>query len=259
MFDEILASIALVSADFENGLTGIGWATNYLMENKFVDGEPNEVLQNVDSRIFSQITGTPSYSVFGQGLYFLARMSTNITGQNEKLHKLLDYCCSQIEKDKSRFNLCYLNSLLYCIICIDNLKLYVKNRNFIRLKTSITDIAEEVMNGKYFENNDLFVLNNILTFINPEHKRKWTKLLALKNHIHSEIKSYNNDVNDFIVQTWQNTVYFKNTQNTVIELPSNDIIYKFVEEKQETLTVNDILLNQGLAGLGFALLKNIYR
>ncbi len=42
-----------MNADFENGLTGVGWALMYLMEEGFVKGNPNSVLKEIDDKIFN--------------------------------------------------------------------------------------------------------------------------------------------------------------------------------------------------------------
>jgi hypothetical protein len=40
-----------------------------------------------------------------------------------------------------------------------------------------------------------------------------------------------------------------------VKIPSEEDICKFIKERQENLTIDDFLFKQGLAGLGFAIIK----
>jgi len=42
----------LTPVDFEKGLAGIGWAIEYLVQNKFADGDTDEILDEADNKIF---------------------------------------------------------------------------------------------------------------------------------------------------------------------------------------------------------------
>ncbi len=39
-------------SDFENGLAGIGWAVEYLVQNGFAEGDMDEILEEVDNKVF---------------------------------------------------------------------------------------------------------------------------------------------------------------------------------------------------------------
>lgn len=39
-------------ADFENGLAGIGWGIEYLVQNHFAEGNTDEILEEVDNKVF---------------------------------------------------------------------------------------------------------------------------------------------------------------------------------------------------------------
>ncbi len=49
VFEEISARTPL---DFKSGLCGIGWSIVYLINNKFLDGDPNEILEELDKIVF---------------------------------------------------------------------------------------------------------------------------------------------------------------------------------------------------------------
>lgn len=48
VFNELHDSI---SPDFENGLSGIAWGVLYLLKNKFVNGNPDEILEDIDNKL----------------------------------------------------------------------------------------------------------------------------------------------------------------------------------------------------------------
>ena len=42
-------------SDIENGLSGIGLAIEFLIQNNFVEGDPDEVLEEVDNKVFKYL------------------------------------------------------------------------------------------------------------------------------------------------------------------------------------------------------------
>lgn len=57
LIDEIYDEISIhTPCDFENGLAGIGWGIEYLVQNKFIDADTDEVLEDFDNRIIHEIT-----------------------------------------------------------------------------------------------------------------------------------------------------------------------------------------------------------
>lgn len=52
LIDEIYDSVYVDSPlYFKNGLTGIAWGIEYLIRNKFVDADPDEILEDLDKKI----------------------------------------------------------------------------------------------------------------------------------------------------------------------------------------------------------------
>lgn len=52
LLDEVYEDINTdLSFDFENGLCGIGWGIEYLLQNKYLKGDSNEVLEDIDRKI----------------------------------------------------------------------------------------------------------------------------------------------------------------------------------------------------------------
>lgn len=52
LLDEIYEDIHRgISFDFENGLCGIGWGIEYLLQNKYIEGDSDEILEDIDRKI----------------------------------------------------------------------------------------------------------------------------------------------------------------------------------------------------------------
>ena len=57
LIDEIYEEITInTPLDFENGLAGIGWGIEYLVQNGFLEADTNEVLEEFDKRLIHEIT-----------------------------------------------------------------------------------------------------------------------------------------------------------------------------------------------------------
>lgn len=98
LIDEIYEEVHAKSpCDFENGLAGIGWGIEYLVQNKFIDADTNEVLEESDKQITHEITfHAPSEigilkGISGYILYFLYRLNSNKAGTtlHESIRKTL--------------------------------------------------------------------------------------------------------------------------------------------------------------------------
>jgi lantibiotic modifying enzyme len=81
LIDEIYEEISIrTSCDFENGLAGIGWGIEYLVENGFIEADTDEVLEEFDNRIIHEIDyHAPDDAGILQGisgyiLYFIKRI-----------------------------------------------------------------------------------------------------------------------------------------------------------------------------------------
>lgn len=82
LLDEIYEDIhENVLLNFENGLCGIGWAIEYLVQNGYMEGDTDEILEDIDKRIMEYDVCRISDLSFRSGLagivyYVCARLST---------------------------------------------------------------------------------------------------------------------------------------------------------------------------------------
>lgn len=65
LINEIYAEISVdCSLNFEDGLPGIAWGMEYLIRNRFVKANPDEVLEDIDLRVFERdVRWTVDYSL----------------------------------------------------------------------------------------------------------------------------------------------------------------------------------------------------
>jgi hypothetical protein len=114
IYDEICATTPL---DFENGLAGIGWGIEYLVQNGFLEADTDEVLEEFDKRLIHELTyHTPEDIGLLKGFsgyitYFHCRVkeSTDKNGQSianrEALLKAIDLLAKWVTERHTAGNL----------------------------------------------------------------------------------------------------------------------------------------------------------
>lgn len=94
LIDEIYEEIAInTPLNFASGLTGIGWGIEYLVKNKFVDADTDEVLADIDNAVNRGILNNPlllenENDLFGYGHYCLSRLRGH-ENDNDNLSSLI--------------------------------------------------------------------------------------------------------------------------------------------------------------------------
>ena len=82
LLDEVYEDIHRgMSFDFENGLCGIGWGIEYLLQNGYIEGDSDEILEDIDRKIMEydprRITDTTFRSGFpGLSCYIRTRLNS---------------------------------------------------------------------------------------------------------------------------------------------------------------------------------------
>lgn len=78
LLDEVIVSLHVdLPVDFENGITGIGWGIEYLIKNGFIEGNADEILEEIDAKvkhvfIHEECTMNEIISI---GYYLMSRIS----------------------------------------------------------------------------------------------------------------------------------------------------------------------------------------
>ena len=95
LIDEIDEGINVnTSLDFADGLAGIGWGIEYLVQNNFIEADTDEVLEEFDKRLMPLIYSFPSpigleNGLVGLGDYLLKRIQ-NPAAKEEKIQTLIN-------------------------------------------------------------------------------------------------------------------------------------------------------------------------
>lgn len=244
LLDKILDAINYSSPDFEYGLSGIGWCINYLIKNKYVEGDPNDVLLDVDKRVFSQLSCNPITSILGQGIYLLERLKDN---KELEIHidQLLDFCDKGISEYKGETSLYHLNSILYFLIAIDTLDRY--HEKVERMKHLLSNVLKKIHESTLYSPVDIHIFNCLLTKLSPQQNSQWADIISFKSKEVNE----DFDITSIIKLSCLENLYFG--KKSMKQIPLRDVS-DFVKQKQESLEINDFLFSRGLAGLGNALL-----
>ena len=175
LLDQILQRInPNMTIDFENGIAGIGWGIEYLIQNNFVEGDADEILEELDTLIGNQlIFGCEDPIVVKSiGYYYISRLQYRVDDdENDVVLELkyfvillIDELERQIEYMADDPELGYLLNELY--------KLNIFNYKILKLKQ------------KNRGSEHLFLLPGIL-------KSSETEMMHIENLISSsEIKSF---------------------------------------------------------------------
>lgn len=100
MIDEIYTEINVnTPLNFKDGLCGIAWGIGYLIQNGFIEANPDEVLEDLDKRIMEwDVRRISDYSLetglSGIACYVISRMENK-----KREHTIVrpDYICDLIE------------------------------------------------------------------------------------------------------------------------------------------------------------------
>ena len=105
-----------MSADFLEGLTGVAWGIRYLISQKFVDADADDILEEVDASLinvsYSEVLSdiTVECPVCSKGIYFL------IKKDKRAINNVLNILTQLLGKNDSVLPLSYYNSILYLIL-----------------------------------------------------------------------------------------------------------------------------------------------
>ena len=97
LLDNICENLDTSSTDFENGLAGIGWGIEYLLENKFVNGDADEILEEIDIKIFKALNEGVIYTadvpngLAGYLFYLISRLKKPFNPDSES-----QYICREL-------------------------------------------------------------------------------------------------------------------------------------------------------------------
>ena len=248
LLDEVLASVSHTPFDFENGLTGIGWSVNYLLQEGLISGDPNEILEDLDNKVFSFQNIDFRSSIFGQGIYLLERLKEN--EKNAKFENYVTTCLDVYFREMNGYkgfvSLYHINSLLFFLTEVERQK---KNCGSINSIIKILpSILEKIFYERAYDEADLYLYNRIREDIYTKQDDKWKDVISLN----PTTKVTDLNIETKIKILWFEKLYLKDKQTPPLSL---DEISKFINEKQENIILDNLLFFRGLSGLGNVIIQ----
>lgn len=229
LYDTISARTPLT---FSEGLAGIGWVFHHLITEQLIEGDSDDVLEEIDNAIETMelnLDLQADIPLFSPGIYFLKR------GKQEIVRKLI-YRLDTFISDTNYFSPSYLNSVLYFVkaayvaqiekeLCMKMLVDVVQRMQILCSEKRISVMERDIYCNylKEIESLGLITPLQILAAGGGEHQ---------------------------IQASWSGLCYAHN--------PLEDVSMKqidgYVNEKIHDLHKSDLLFYGGLPGLGSALM-----
>ncbi len=90
-------SNASIDLEFRNGLTGIGWVIEHLVQLEFLEGDTNEILEVIDDQLYKYLSFKSEVlfngkieDLLGYGFYAIKRLSNKKNKKNLELKRILE-------------------------------------------------------------------------------------------------------------------------------------------------------------------------
>lgn len=256
LIDEISETISIQKNNgTENTLAAIGWCLNHLIKNDYLNGDPDEILADIDEKIITSNINIGS--VISSNLpilfnchYLLCRIKNNqISIDQLKYAKTIIRYFNDvlINENGKKVKLDFLNSALYFLIniCTEEIDKCDQLKFIEYLNNNMIKAFE---NG-YYDKSDLRTLSRLLKnsdFLINENFR------IINNMCDQLIDNIDdNDINTFIKDGFQNLLYFEEPNIISYDIDINNKI----DELISNLSKDDLSLENGLAGIGLRLLQ----
>jgi hypothetical protein len=282
LIDEIYEEITpQTPVDFSNGLTGIGWGIEYLVENGFVEADTDEALKEIDDAIYSTMLQQPvliknTNDLFGYGFYCLARLRGNTSDDSnlstlvkkQHLIYLTDECERLlIHKRYLDFNIMpmsigTINSIAWFLLQMHKLNLFPTK--VIRLLNHLPMDIEfsSIRSNDWAENFILWnIVQNIIPIINDTLlQQKYMEIV--KPWFDKNIETNMDDetfVINFAAGAWQKLIYFPYIKDHGRLAQFFGKTFNIIDNEENWAERLDKLNNDnigltGLAGIGLGLL-----
>jgi hypothetical protein len=240
VIDAVVASVnANTPKDFGSGLTGTGWAINYLMRNGFV--EPDEsVFEDIDNAIekttLEEVVAEfrSEIPLFSMGLYSLAR------GRREMISDCVHLCEGLLGIKDGRIPPCFLNSMLHFLSGAHEMG--IERPICENLLLTTVSLTETTLENSHEEEGYIFVFG--------QHVKRISKLIPnLK--IETPVETNHETM---IRACWSETIYGFSFAAGI----TTDSMEDFIDRVMLNLEEKDLAFFGGLTALGLRLMQLSY-
>lgn len=257
ILDDILDAISEKrvsdSLDLADGLGGIGWGIQYLINHNFVEGEADEVLIDFDKKMQEGIDCLKNLSasdwskhiaenefLLGIDTYILSRSKESIYNF-ENLQKIADFYFNMLKSGKV-FPLQFLNSC-YSFLFFNNVKMEGKYTLF--LKDKLKEAYLKSIKEKKYAYSDIKVLKRFVEqkecFLNVDYpeitvEQDFTMFADMDSCLmcfRSELLSFDNGY----------------------QLLDEGVVDEYLNELMKDMPSANLTLGKGLTGVGLSILK----
>jgi lantibiotic modifying enzyme len=263
LLDQVSDNIHLVhSPGFLDGVTGIGWTIEYLARNGFIDVQTDEVLDELDEVIFTArfqryVVDHDNIDMFGYGLYFLSRFDqhrqcsadASMTLKKQALLFLMDECDKMLTFNKNGVLLHpnALASIGYFVMRIQELGIYPgKTRALLKRLSS----QFESSRFPFSDPADKFLLMQINNIIEGRNNIQ-------DNHLHTTTMNPIIESCKVALHQLIYSPYYKSDSRFIKE------VFPLLDQKDNLKWFRhpsgayNLSLNNGIAGIGLALLSSV--
>lgn len=251
LFESVYNKVAgLKDISFDQGILGIAWGIRYLIRNKFVEGNPDEVLSEIEDFLFKQNISDNAQSpisLSAMGMYIHSMIKDGV-----ELDKIDQLICMLLNKYEFYFlslpdrirPMTYVNSVLWVLSEFRKYGKYKVKADKIIFKVLLYLSQLDTFNQ--MDSNDLRTLRKILLSLDLSIPEKEEVLTYL-----SISKAFKN-IDEMVRYLWQNVVFFP---NEIISLERNEW-NKFIDDNYLYLPrENTLSIYNGLAGIGLNLIN----
>ncbi len=248
-----------IATNLIDGSAGIGFGLSYLLKNGLIDGEPNNVLEDIDKRLLENPKNvlltemTLPIPVFSSGFYFLARSSFCNEEQKSRWINLLSdaaiyFVLSIVKKQHFEPRLSLLNSMLFIFNQISKECNAEENSNIVQLIHNLTMLIISAIKKGLFAKIDILLLKEIThtlpKMLYEEYDSYLTSLLSSIDVSTIEVEELNNEL-------WWYFIY----EIEVLPSYSKEILKKHIEQKLLDYSYDIDIINSQFSILGLSLIK----
>lgn len=109
LLDDVVEQIdETLSLDFEYGITGIGWAIEFLIQNNFIEADSDDILEEIDIRINKELASDTCRNIntlISIGYYYFSRLHYRVNDkENMRVVNLKSYIATVIDEMERHIN-----------------------------------------------------------------------------------------------------------------------------------------------------------
>lgn len=257
ILDDIFEAIANEkvnsSTNLSDGLGGIGWGLQYLINHNFIDGDPDEVLEDFDKKVQERIDNLGQINVADYSNYiaendymlgvdsYIYLRAKDFVYNIDNLQKITDFYFKILRTDKI-YPMQFLNTC-YSFLILNYSKM--KGEYTLLLRNKLKEAYQKPLEKKLYTNSDIRILQRF-----NENREGLFALDFLPVSAKQDEWVYD-DVDAYLKCAAMELLSF----DSKYHLFEEEIISKYLDEGMKDMPSCNLSLEKGIAGLGLSILK----